>query len=1114
MYKKLLYLLLALSILGANASYVSAASGQAQKISDVTIDPAKILFDKGDYVIAKSPKLSFPDVEVNLQGNYRVELRDQSGTKVIKTLSKSSGNKYSIGEVAGEKMEATGTEKINEASFSWFRDPTNKSVWMYDFFGRHWHNTSKMNPSVYERPPSGACIETSGPYPNDPKIGDILYCNVVSDYRQGTMKISELTITDTRDKVKIADVDELGFDKDKFDLDNGKRKLQQGNIVSIGEAKIVKADMSYYFDFKARYDVEEDEVYTKPDDPNRGLRYYNSWQIGVIGYVYKYPKMTVWAVEGDDPGGGDPGGPGGPGGSCSFTVSGPSKGTVNKATTMDPTAHGVIKADQRGNEQFDVLQGIPTSENLYANAFGKNYLFQHEFVNNTGTYTFTVNVKKTYTLTWTEKTENGNGPDGKPLPPMLTPMSETEVVEKDYQIVRDFSYWTIDNLEVYGIEKATMENYALPGGSVILTPNGYSAPSVDAKNSDSFEDHVTPASCKSVELSQTIPGGDKRPDVKPEDFTSQAEGAVGQNKVKNDLVTFNGSKIMDNQETEKSAPTPSQIPQPSEINNNVLYKNGNLISSSLVNKANTPSTGTIYYNLVLGIKGGSPKSYPINGINTVTVHTPAVNYSSVSDDRPHNQKINPALDRSAVILDRPFIVTIPTSGQHLNIPGYGNRDYAKYVRNKQVWFPFDVYNADKTIFYPKGQWIDIPIAQLNTTFNLPVWVDEGFYDVLFRTIAENAPPSFTSQPNANTNLAHHVATDVVKVDVVGRLYDFRITDIADFNWETVFRKTTLNSEPTGAAYYVGDKDIDGAPRGNQAPYLLPIRQGSHPVQGYKNIAIKTGYQFSFDLRTKGNMFGTGDAIRITPRFYFVNKDGSNRQEVDLYYHTNDKLFVKVGSADDLEKRQVILNSRLRNVPIQDIRNTAMYLYDHDTSINPITGISRTQYIDNYVANTGKPTWIGKYNWLILPQQVRVFTGLMNAPMGVDQQRKLAAEQQWYGEYSLPARVYVVKQGTNLAEYGRTHNGLDEKSPIFLKNGYIIVRFNVETIRDEKLDQPYLRYYPLENDSFPFDNQWLMEGFQRTIRDPYGNRFDLKDGDIVFYHGDLSSYDDFNSNVTH
>ncbi|MGP3784014.1 hypothetical protein [Paenibacillus sp. 1A_MP2] len=105
-----------------------------------------------------------------------------------------------------------------------------------------------------------------------------------------------------------------------------------------------------------------------------------------------------------------------------------------------------------------------------------------------------------------------------------------------------------------------------------------------------------------------------------------------------------------------------------------------------------------------------------------------MNYAWVSDDQPHNQKTTPNINRAALILERPFIVRIPTSGQHLDAasyPGYGNRDYAKYFRIKQVRFPFDVYNEGRSQFIPAKTWVDIPVNQLDTPFYLPVWVDEG-----------------------------------------------------------------------------------------------------------------------------------------------------------------------------------------------------------------------------------------------------------------------------------------------------------------------------------------------------------------------------------------------------
>lgn len=47
------------------------------------------------------------------------------------------------------------------------------------------------------------------------------------------------------------------------------------------------------------------------------------------------------------------------------------------------------------------------------------------------------------------------------------------------------------------------------------------------------------------------------------------------------------------------------------------------------------------------------------------------------------------------------------------------------MRDKQVRFPFDVYKADRTTFVPKDTWVSIPVGQLQTTFYLPVWVDEA-----------------------------------------------------------------------------------------------------------------------------------------------------------------------------------------------------------------------------------------------------------------------------------------------------------------------------------------------------------------------------------------------------
>src|SRR5690606_29684407 len=137
--------------------------------------------------------------------------------------------------------------------------------------------------------------------------------------------------------------------------------------------------------------------------------------------------------------------------------------------------------------------------------------------------------------------------------------------------------------------------------------------------------------------------------------------------------------------------------------------------------------------------------------------------------------------------------------------------------------------------------------------------------------------------------------------ISGRMYGFTIYDISDEGrWKDVFRikDTTMLKYFEGAvdgtkrnnyhndyAYYytVGSKNQYGHESGRYNKYTLPLINGSHPK--YNNLGVlKTGYAFRFMLDTTGEMYGSGCTIRIIPTFYYVDKDGKNRQKVDLYYN--------------------------------------------------------------------------------------------------------------------------------------------------------------------------------------------------------------------------------------
>ncbi|WP_237691024.1 DUF5704 domain-containing protein [Paenibacillus caui] len=779
-----------------------------------------------------------------------------------------------------------------------------------------------------------------------------------------------------------------------------------------------------------------------------------------------------------------------------------------EAQVMDPNVSAVIKADSRGAERFDVRDGIPTSESLYGNVIANNYLFHHKFVQMTGKCTINVTVTRDYNLTW-DPGKEVTGPDGK-THTEPDPQQTTEQLSQSVTIERPYSFWVIDSLQVYNINEADLWNYAFASNGIKIFPSGYSSPYYSFSHTGGYTPPDVPDSIEAPPGSKS--GGKEKPDISNEDLKPFAEKEIEKVKVQNDTFTFNGSTIMDGSERERTTPTPTQVPAPAPIGQNVLDSPGNMIPSSKVNKKDQPSSGTIYYGLMSpNIGGGADNSFSIDGINPVTVHTPVVIFPEITDDKAHNQKTKPDESRAALILDRPFTVTLPTEGKHNDYKGYGTRDYAKYTAYKQVMFEFDVYNADKSRYIQANTWIDIPVSQLEATFFMPVWVDEGPYTVHFRSIAENAPNGYSSGQQANLDWPDHAAVDSIDVEVIGRLYDFRITDITDYNWEGVFRRALGKLLASGASYWVGLRDIDGGYRGNVSPFKLPIYPGSHPDSAFKNVAVKTGYAFRFDFKTKGNMFSNQDEIHISPSFDYVSEDGRFRFPVDLYYHSGNQKFIKIGSEEDRVQRAVILNEPLRNVPETELIDSALYRYDREYGFGEIAAISREAFVAKFVNVFSKRrVTAGTYHSLLLTGDIRTLIGpKTEVPLSVDPQRAIAAVQKWYGEYSLPAEVYVAKQGTDLAEYGRTHGGLTDRSDIFLKKGYIIVNFDLESLPGGDAAHPRLQYIHA-----PLMNQWRLEGYERRVADYAGNVFSLKDGDVVFYHAGLSSRDDFRPLVTH
>lgn len=897
-------------------------------------------------------------------------------------------------------------------------------------------------------------------------------------------------------KVQGAENPEIDWSKEVEIYNTGKmgKPDYSTEVMGISVKNLDEAEIT----FRQYYD----HVGLKENLPATGaamMYYFGAFIFDIQSYTYRYPnKMQVFYTDGGcvgtncgGGGGGDP--------ICTVPV----PGNVVSGRQLDPKETAAIRAD----DVFDVLRGIPTSETLNVRVLGAEYLFEHEFVEMSGTCEVPVTVSKRYVLYWDPMKDGPPAPDGTLTGKVPDPQYDEETITEVIKVKRPYSYWVIKELNVYDVDRAAVTNYALPGEKVELTPDGYVPKSIQMERDEPFESHVYMPTYNDqlILADETLQGGQQRPAVPNELalFQSVAEKDVPKLRVKNDQLTFDGKLLMTGIENDERGARPEQIPQPSQIGPYVLYQDQLWIYDYKPNVLHASSTGSLSYTVNTSVHDVNDLSYSIASINSVTVHTPTVIYAQISDDKPHNQKTKPNAARAALILGRAFVIAMPTDGQHAAYPGYGYRDYAKYMARKEVRFPFDTYTAND-VFLPKGTWYSIPVAEKQTAFKLPVWVNEGDYTVEYRTFAENAPSSASSQRYANTNLAQHAASDSIEVEVIGRLYDFRITDITDVKWEQVFRVSPGSHQHTGNVYWTGLNDVDGNPRGQPNPYTLPIRPGSHPAQGYQNVSVKTGYTFRFDLKTIGNMFGPKDMVRIKPSFIWVDEHGGARQAVDVYKHTADKLFVKLGASNDSYMRQIALQERLRNVPDAHIAQTAQAYYELYRSTMTLP---KDSFVAAWQKRAAQPADVGGYTDLRLGSNLRTYIGppTTQLPDGVDPSRALASIQQWYGEYHVPSQIYIVPKGFDLSK----QFGFKEDAPFLLKKGYLIVNFDIETVRDGDVSQPHLQYIHA-----PLSNQWKREGYVNQVRMQNGAVVQLTDGDVVFYHGDKSAQQDYRTTGTH
>ena len=739
------------------------------------------------------------------------------------------------------------------------------------------------------------------------------------------------------------------------------------------------------------------------------------------------------------------------------------------ATELTSTFVGHIRADDRDNEKFDVSQGIPTSETLYTNVLADEYVYN--FIPEQVTGSVEYKVKVTYTS------------------------NDGDEITRRFRISKNYSYWEIRELDVYGITESTLNNKSLPGETITLTPGpGYKAPEV----------HYVDTSDHLYEGDLYVETTCSSPDYNA--MYAAAVRAAPTPMVRNDGLAINGRTVLDTALTASHGRAPDYANLKAPVTDrDILYQNNLRIIDELPNGL-YDSTGTITYERVFTLNPDSDmEQIRTLDVNSVFVHTPVHIDINVSDDDAHNQKVAPEPDTCTLVLDRPFTVDISNTGMHRNIRGYGNRNYTKYIKDRIVRFPFDVYlGTGRTGKYLKANtWHSLKALGVGNdatklTFYPPSWVDEGLYEIEFRTLALNDHSDGQNiQTKANLDHEYTVAAVKERVEVTGRIYDLKITDIDDVSWELFFRKQQGKIDPTGKEFYPGPNNIDGV-RDNNRNYFFPVMPGKNDVTGFKNRAVKLGYAFKFELKTIGNYYDRYDFIQIMPTFTYVDKNGQNRTEVDLYYSTPENALVRIGSGQDTLIHSMKLNFKYRGIDPAEFTRTAEAMYHLRGGIGDYT---LEEWMDSFpkVSQTGSP--YARYWRIRIGEPFRSFIGPdSKLPQEVNPYKALASVQKWYGEYRLPVDCLAVPKGTDLSKM----QNLKRSSPVFLKDGYIIVNFrDISVINDDDFENPILKY------AGQYANGWQLEGY-----DINQGGWQLLEGDILVYYIDRRASDDFTGAGTH
>ena len=388
---------------------------------------------------------------------------------------------------------------------------------------------------------------------------------------------------------------------------------------------------------------------------------------------------------------------------------------------------------------------------------------------------------------------------------------------------------------------------------------------------------------------------------------------------------------------------------------------------------------------------------------------------------------------SKVALDSEFIIKIPNDGIHQDFLEADNKNYNETnAIKKAIKFPFEVYfnNELKTA----NEWIELDVTTESFKFRIPLWVEEKAYlNVEVMVVSKAGDESIQRDQSNDVFGGGATATGTISIEVVGKIYDFSVTNLEkDEMWAN-------NLFPTLGTEYEAKE--------------LPVGQKTDKMPAAYKYGIKLGSPFLFSVNTLGIK---SKAIKIIPKIYFVGKDGGEAQVAEgLQYK------VKTGYVD-FDSDAITLSTKI-NKPT---RMTAEVTAEVKKSLE-----MKSDYL-GYGQDTNTLRGYGKFDSLLITDALRLPNVKFKAEMT---DKELSAASHWYAEYKLPATLISDNAKEN--------------------DGFYIVCFEITSLDGAKND--YLQYenQPVGN-QWENENEDCNGGSLKTTL-PNGKEVTIKNANTYY-----------------